>query len=168
MLPTVKNTAIAGLTALAIAATAAAPAQALGNNEKKFLQGVVAAIVVDRILDDLRRPRYTTPQYVQPQQFVQPQYVQPHYVQPRQASGGHYAASIYRTPAAVAFNGYSRGERLAIQRQLAAKGYYRSGIDGAFGPGTYNAVTAYARDTGASGQLATREGAFGVYDGLIY
>ena len=63
---------------------------------------------------------------------------------------------------------YSRGERLAIQRQLARQGYYHSSIDGSFGPGTYNAVAAYARDIGASNRLGSREGIYGIYDGLIF
>ncbi len=33
---------------------------------------------------------------------------------------------------------------------------------------TYNAVTAYARDVGASGNLRTTGGAFAVYDGLLF
>ena len=40
------------------------------------------------------------------------------------------------------------------------------GIDGAFGPGTYNAITAYARDEGVS--LSTTAKAYGAYDGLLY
>ncbi len=47
-------------------------------------------------------------------------------------------------------------------------GYYYGGIDGAFGPGTYNAVTAYARAAGASGSLGSTGGAYALYDGLIY
>ena len=34
------------------------------------------------------------------------------------------------------------------------------------GPGTYNAITAYARDEGVS--LRTTASAYGVYDGLLY
>ena len=43
---------------------------------------------------------------------------------------------------------------------------YRGGIEGAFGPGTYNAVTAYARDQGVS--MSTTAKAYGAYDGMIY
>ena len=74
--------------------------------------------------------------------------------------------SIYATPAAQAFNSYSRGERMAIQRRLRAAGYYHSSVDGAFGPGTYNAVVAYARDTGTS--LGNTGNAYAVYDGVLY
>lgn len=75
-------------------------------------------------------------------------------------------SSIYSTPAARAFQSYSLSERKAIQRNLRAWGYYRGGIDGSFGPGTYNAVVAYARDEGAS--LRNTASAYGVYDGMIY
>ena len=77
-------------------------------------------------------------------------------------------SSIYTSNAAQAFNSYSRQERKAIQRSLRAQGYYRGGVDGAFGPGTYNAVVAYARDAGAAGHLRSAGGAYAIYDGLIY
>jgi peptidoglycan hydrolase-like protein with peptidoglycan-binding domain len=51
---------------------------------------------------------------------------------------------------------------------LAQWGYYRGGIDGSFGPGTYSAVVAYARDEGQGRNIGSTAGAFGVYDGLIY
>ena len=156
MLPAVKNTAIAFVTAFALAVSAAAPAQALGKNERNFLAGVAAALVIDGFIDRERdRRRAAAPRYVQPQPVYQPR---PAYHQP----------SVYNTVAAQAFNSYSRSERLAIQRQLSRQGYYRSGIDGSFGPGTYNAVVAYARDIGATRQLASRDGVYGIYDGLLY
>ena len=55
-----------------------------------------------------------------------------------------------------------------IQRRLAYWGYYRGAVDGSFGPGTYSAVLAYARDNGQGRSLGSTAGAFGVYDGLIY
>ena len=57
--------------------------------------------------------------------------------------------SIYRDPGGRRSRAIRCAERKAIQRNLRAWGYYRGGIDGAFGPGTYNAVTAYARDEGS-------------------
>ncbi|MGB8814662.1 MAG: peptidoglycan-binding domain-containing protein [Paracoccaceae bacterium] len=163
MLPSVKKTAITAITALSLALTAVSPAQALGKNERKFLEGVAAALLVQALIKETRKKAPV-------QQYVQPQYVQPAPVYPRHVVQSNYtpANSIYRTPAAVAFNAYSAEERRAIQRRLARMGYYRSGIDGSFGPGTYNAVAAYARDSGTGDRLADREGAFGIYDGLIY
>ena len=156
MLPAVKNTVIAVVTAFALAVSAAAPAQALGKNERNFLAGVAAALVIDGFIDRERdRRRAAAPRYVQPQPVYQQR---PAYHQP----------SVYNTVAAQAFNSYSRSERLAIQRQLSRQGYYRSGIDGSFGPGTYNAVAAYARDIGATRQLASRDGVYGIYVGLLY
>jgi Putative peptidoglycan binding domain len=76
--------------------------------------------------------------------------------------------SIHATPAGRAFKSYSLHERKAIQRSLRASGYYGGGIDGTFGPGTYRAITAYARAAGASGNLQTTGGAFALYDGLIF
>ncbi len=166
MLPNVKTTAIAALTAAAVFATSFTPANALGRDERKFIQGAVAAIIVDQLIEGAQDRRRREPVYVQPRQPVyapQPQYYapQPQYHEPQRTS-------IYSTAAARAFNSYGRGERVAIQRRLRAMGYYRSGIDGSFGPSTYNAIVAYAQDSGLGNRLGSTNTAFGVYDSLIY
>ena len=159
MLPAVKNTIVASVTAFALAVTAAAPAHAWGDKEQGFVAGAATALILNGIVRNERAHRQYAPRY------VEPRYVEPAPVyQPRPV----YQTSVYNTVAAQAFNSYSRGERIAIQRQLSRQGYYRSGIDGSFGPGTYNAVAAYARDIGATRQLASREGVYGIYDGLIF
>lgn len=176
MLPTVKNTAIGAVTALSLALGATAPAQAWDQREQDVLKGVVGTIVAGSVLRQygiLPRPQpvYREPVYQQPPRVVytQPRYYEePRYAEPVYAPRQTYATSVYRTAAAQAFNSYSLSERRAIQRRLAAQGYYYGGIDGSFGPGTYNAVAAYAADMGQSQRLASREGAFGVYDGLIF
>lgn len=152
-----KTTLIAGLTALSIAAVPATPALAWGEKEQGFVAGVATAVIVDELLKN-RRARMGGPVYAAPG----PVYVEPRpvYAEPR------HTTSIYATPAGRAFQSYSLRERKAIQRNLRAWGYYRGGIDGAFGPGTYNAVTAYARDEGIS--LSTSAKAYGAYDGLLY
>jgi peptidoglycan hydrolase-like protein with peptidoglycan-binding domain len=149
-----KSTAVAAVTALSVAANPAAPAQAWGDKEQGFVAGVATAIIVDEILKQGRKSREakSAPVY---QPAPAPVYAPTH-------------TSIYSTPAARAFNSYSRGERKAIQRSLRSMGYYYGGIDGAFGPGTYNAVAAYARAAGATGSLGSTGGAFAIYDGLIY
>ena len=159
-----KNTLVAGLTALSIAAIPASPALAWGDKEQGFVAGAATAIIVDELLKNNRKARlydrgYTAgPTYVEPR----PTYVEPRptYVEPR------HTTSIYATPAAKAFQSYSLRERKAIQRNLRAWGYYRGGIDGSFGPGTYNAITAYARDEGQS--MRSTSAAYGVYDGLLF
>ncbi|MFN6925427.1 MULTISPECIES: peptidoglycan-binding protein [Tabrizicola] len=169
MLPvamTAKRNLVAALTAAAIAAVPAAPALALNDKEKGFVAGVATAVIVDELLKINRKARLydrghsaaPAPVYVQPA----PVYVQPApvYVQP--------ATSIHSTPAALAFNRYSLAERKAIQRNLRAWGYYTGGIDGAFGPRTYNAILAYARDEGLSNRLSATNTAFAVYDSLIF
>lgn len=153
MLPTVmtaKTNLIAAITAFSIAAVPAAPALAWGDKEQSFVAGVATAVIIDEILKQNRKSREArrAPEVV---------YVE----RPTHSTG-----SIYSTPAARAFNNYSLSERKAIQRNLRAWGYYRGGIDGSFGPGTYNAITAYARDEGAS--LGSTGSAYGVYDGLIF
>ncbi len=160
MLPYVKTAAVSALAATSIFIGSLAPAQAFGDRERAFLQGIAAAVIVDKLITEGQRPRRQQPVYVAPPVTFVPQ--EPVYV-PRPVQ-----TSIYHTPAARAFNSYSRAERVAIQRRLAAMGYYRSGIDGSFGPGTYNAVVAYAQDAGQASSLGGTNTAFGVYDGLIY
>ena len=149
---TAKKNLIAALTAASIAAVPAAPALAWGEKEQGFVAGVVTTVIIDELLKQNRKAREArrAPEVV--------------YVE----RPAHTTTSIYATPAARAFQSYSLSERKAIQRQLRAWGYYRGGIDGSFGPGTYNAVLAYAADEGASGTLATRGGAFALYDGLLF
>jgi hypothetical protein len=162
MLPTVmtvKSTMVAALTALSIAAIPA-PALALGDKEKGFVAGVATAVIIDELLKNNRKARAYDRGATAAPVYVEPRVV---YVEPT-----HTTTSIYRTPAARAFNSYSASERRAIQRNLRAWGYYRGGIDGSFGPGTYNAIVSYARDEGAVGNLSSTSGAFAVYDGLIF
>lgn len=149
---TAKKNLIAALTAASIAAVPAAPALAWGEKEQGFVAGVVTTVIIDELLKQNRKAREArrAPEVVYVERPV------------------HTTTSIYATPAARAFQSYSLSERKAIQRQLRAWGYYRGGIDGSFGPGTYNAVVAYARDEGASGSLSSTGGAYAVYDGLLF
>jgi Putative peptidoglycan binding domain len=153
-----KTTLVAALTALSIAAIPATPALAWGDKEQGFVAGVATAVIVDEILKN-RRARLAGPTYVPAPTYIEPR---PVYVEPR------HTTSIYATPAGRAFQSYSLSERKAIQRNLRAWGYYRGGIDGSFGPGTYNAVVSYAQDEGASASLKSTSGAYGVYDGLLF
>lgn len=159
-----KNTLVAGLTALSIAAIPANPALAWGDKEQGFVAGAATAIIVDELLKNNRKARLYDQGYIAAPTYVEPRptYVEPRptYVEPR------HTTSIYATPAAKAFQSYSLRERKAIQRNLRAWGYYRGGIDGSFGPGTYNAITAYARDEGQS--MRSTSAAYGVYDGLLF
>lgn len=176
-LSSARTSAIAAITALSLALTAAAPAQALDRNERNFLKGVAATLIIGAIINDANKRS-------RPAATPQPQ---PHYghrdgrtnnrtdnrnVQRHdQRTTGRVigtSTSVYATPAAQSFGRYSLVERRAIQRSLRAYGYYTGGIDGAFGPGTYNAVLAYARDTGGANQITSQAGSFGLYDSLIY
>ncbi|WP_333816150.1 peptidoglycan-binding domain-containing protein [Tabrizicola sp.] len=159
-----KTTLIAGLTALSIAAVPAAPALAWGDKEKGFAAGVATAVIVDELLKNNRKAKLYDQGYGQGYEprptYREPTYREPTYREPVRT------VSVYDTPAARAFQSYSLRERKAIQRNLRAWGYYRGGIDGSFGPGTYNAITAYARDEGQS--LRSTSAAYGVYDGLLF
>lgn len=153
MLPHFKASALSLVTALAVA-TSALPAHAWGQREQDTLKGAVGALILKAIIDDARRDRAPV--------YYQAPAPKPRYYHPKPAP----ATSIYTTPAARAFNSYSASQRYLIQRRLAYYGYYRGGIDGSFGPGTYSAVVAYARSRGQG--IGSTARAFGVYDGLIY
>lgn len=166
MLPAVHNfkrSAIAAVTALAIALPAA-PALAWGQREQDVLKGVVGTLLVQSFIRETKPNQRRQPVYQQPV-YQQPVYAPPHY---QEAPRYQQHTSIYRTPAARAFNSYSSAERRLIQKRLSAYGYYRGGIDGSFGPGTYSAIAAYADDQGQTQLLASTNSAFGVFDGLIY
>ena len=175
MLPSIRTTATAAITAIALAATAAAPVQA-GQRERDFLKGVAATVIVGTVINGLNtqraqaQPRY----YEEPRHYQQPRqhHQQPQYHTPGPREPAYFAQpsrpSLSSTAAAQAFKSYSPSERRAIQRQLARAGYYSGGIDGVFGPGTYRAVAAYAADRGLQGRIDTASGAYTVYDSLIY
>jgi hypothetical protein len=162
MLSLLNTKAIATAAALAVAATAAAPAQAWGKKEQGFVAGALTAIIIDELIDNNRHRRAAPePVYRDPDPVYRDPAPRPRYDAPRYGS-------VYSTPAAQAFNSYSKAERKAIQRSLRAYGYYHGSIDGSFGPGTYNAIAAYARAAGAPGHLNSAGGVYALYDGLIY
>jgi hypothetical protein len=153
MLPAFRRITISAAAALAVALPSA-PAHAFDAREQGVITGVLGTLLITGLIAQNKKNRQPT--YQQP--AVQPPiYPQPAY-QPQ--------TSVYRTPAANAFSSYSASERRLIQSRLSRLGYYYGSIDGAFGPGTYNAVLAYARDKG--GSLNNRNESFSVYDGLIF
>lgn len=159
MLLNMKSTAVASITALSIALGAAAPAQALGKNERNFLKGVAATLIIGALIKEGR---------AQPQPAPAPEPVyRPHHPRPDQGSVIGSGSSVYSTYAARAFASFSPNERRAIQSRLRAYGYYTGRIDGSFGPATYRAIVAYARDTSGERQLSTLAGSYGVYDSLL-
>jgi Putative peptidoglycan binding domain len=164
MFATTKRNLIAGVTAVAVLAAGTSPALAWGKGEQQFLAGVATTILLGQLIKN-------SPKYGQPAAQPQPQYNPPQYYQPRQHRPVRYnpqPVSIYGTPIGLAFNSYSDNEQRRIQSTLTAYGYYHGNIDGSFGPGTYNAITAYARRTGKLAQLNSHAGSYGVLDGLLF
>ncbi len=168
-LSAVKTSAIAAVTALSLAAASANPALAWGDREQGFVAGVATSVIVGAIANDIKHKNRARQQqyYQQPRYYEEPRY-QHYQPRPQPVYAPQPSYSVYNTAAARAFGSYSLTERKAIQRRLAGQGYYRSGIDGSFGPGTYNAVVAYARDTRQAGNLESTAGSYGIYDGLLY
>lgn len=186
MLPNILNTGfvtkakthlIAGVTAVAILAAGAMPAEAWGKKEQQFLAGAVTAGLIGALILQSNNRAHAKPQpqpqyqprhepRYQPRVIPEPQYYtptprQPTYYQPAQVS-------IYGSPIGRAFNSYTANERRRIQSTLTAYGYYNGSIDGAFGPGTYNALDYYARNTSKSAMLDSNTGAYGLLDGLLF
>lgn len=176
LMSNVKRNLIAGTVALALVATSAAPALAWGQREQDFTKGALAVLLLGAIARDVDHHNRVNRQPV----YQQPTYQQPTYYQPRereyQPRERDYQPrdyqqpiqSVYATPVGQAFLSYSDNERRRIQATLANYGYYRGNVDGNFGPGTYQAITAYASQSGKVAQLETRGGSYGLLDGLLY
>ena len=165
MLPYVKNvktTALSALLAVSLAIPAA-PAFAWGQREQDVLKGVLGTLAISALLRDVDRKKR---EKEQPRYYYVDPAPRPTYTPTPRRNHGY--DNVYGTAAAQAFNSYSRAERQKIQRRLSRQGYYNGGIDGSFGPGTYRAIAAYARDTGNGERLASRNGAFALYDSLIF
>jgi hypothetical protein len=162
MLPAVTRTLIAATAALSLTAASVAPANAWGKNEQNFLKGILATVAVGTVIYQVQKqPRQVTRAPV----YQQPAY-QPVYQQPVRQPTYTPAYGAPRSAASLAFADYSPAMRRAIQRNLAAYGYYAGSIDGAWGPRTSAAVRMYADDAGLSGNLTSYGGAVRVLDGL--
>ena len=172
MLPAVTRTVTAVVTALALAAASAVPAQALGKNERNFLKGVAAAVIVNEIVKQGRS--VAAPRSYNPYQGYDARYghdprrdYHDRYGYKREPQRHGYTQGYYSNAASSAFYEYSPQSRRMIQQRLAAYGYYRGAIDGVWGQGTASAMTAYARDVNASSSLGTRDGSVRLYNALI-
>lgn len=170
MLPNIRKTATAAIAALSIAAAMPAPAFAWGEKEQNALAAIVAAGVIGTLIMQDQKRRKAAPVARAPVQTV-PTYYQPRYDAPRYTAPSRYEpaqpSGLYATPAARAFNSYGPTERRRIQSRLAEAGYYRGGIDGAFGPMTYRAILAIAGDSTGTDQLDSMAGAYEFYDTIL-
>jgi hypothetical protein len=173
-LTTTRKLATATITAALITALATPPALAWGDKEQNFVAGAASTLLLEGIFfPGMFQPnkghgRAYAP--YPPVTYYPAPAPAPVYVPVRPAPVYYTPApvSIYSTPAGVAFNSYGQNEQIRIQSALAAGGYYHGTIDGAFGPGTYSAVTAYAAATGKTGLLSTQAGAFSIYNDLLF
>ena len=164
LMSNLKTSLIAGSVAVALLANSAAPAMAWGQREQDFTKGALAVLLLGAIARDASHHERESRQ---PPVYQPPVYQQPTYYDP-QPQPYYPVQSVYSTPAAQAFQSYDLNERRRIQATLANYGYYHGTIDGSFGPGTYQAITAYASRSGKLSMLATRGGAYGLMDGLLY
>jgi Putative peptidoglycan binding domain len=153
LLTNAKRNLIAGVTVMAVLASGASPALAWGKNERNFLAGIAATLLVQEMLRDMRRNQ-------------QPVYRQPVVQDPVRYDPA--PVSVYGTPMAQAFNMYSDAEQRRIQSSLSAFGYYRGTIDGSFGAGTYNALALYASRTNRVALMESRTGSFTLLDDLLF
>ena len=145
----------------ALAAAPLAPAHAWGEKEQNALLGLAALGTLGALYWKSQQARPAATPAPAPAYSPIPS-------APRPAVSSSGQGSIHATPVAVAFNSYTPAERQRIQSRLKGWGYYRGGIDGAFGPGTYGAITSYARDGNETQRLATTAGAYALLDGLLF
>lgn len=171
MLPAVYRKVTTGLMALGIALSVAAPAQALGKNERNVLKGIAAAVIVNEVIKQTRRNDdrpsygYNDGRY----DGQRDRYNERHREDRRYRDEGRHdrRQTQRQDPAAGAFYEYDTQSRRLIQQRLAAYGYYRGGIDGVWGRGTSSAIAAYARDIDAARSMGNRDGAVRVYNRLL-
>jgi peptidoglycan hydrolase-like protein with peptidoglycan-binding domain len=160
------KTALAAATALSIGLTAA-PALAWGDREQGIVTGIAGTLLYQHVQregrDHRQPPRYQDDDgyYERPAYGYRPAPPPREYYQPQRVS-------VYQTTLGQAFKSYSSSERRDIQRELRSLGYYDGRVDGSFGPGTYEAVNAYARRSGQPGATRSMAAAYGVYDSLLY
>jgi hypothetical protein len=166
MLPRFRTSATAALTALSLALALPAPAHAWGERQQNTLAALVAAGLIGTLIyQNSRQRQYAAPVTRAPA----PQYPASRtsrYQEPV-AYGSAPISGVSATPAARAFNSYTPAQRRAIQSRLSEAGYYHGGIDGTFGPKTYQAIMAIAGDTSGTGQLTTMSGALEFYDAIL-
>lgn len=141
----VKSLATAALLSLSLALPA--PAFALDSHDRGIVAGAIGVLLLQGLIKSTQQPA------VRPVPM-------PHKPAP--------VVYVSQTPAAYAFSSYTSTERRAIQRSLARSGYYYGPVDGAFGPGTYNATLNYARAINSARALNSQAGAYGIYDRLLY
>lgn len=164
MLPNLKTPVLSATLALALSLATVGPVSALGKNERNFLKGVAATLVIGALLNQAQANHPPAQPVTRAVQVPTP------YPQPQGHTPAHVIGSDTSSYAATsqAFRAYGQSDRRAIQTRLRQYGYYRGGIDGVFGPATYRATEAYARDSVGARALQDRAGAFGVFDSLIY
>lgn len=128
---TMKLTAI--LMALSIGAGGfTTEAQALGRKERNIAVGIVIGAAATKLIQNGREIRQTR-------------------------ARNHLASSTVN--AAIhnvdySFNSMSHGQRLSLQRNLRAAGYYGGGIDGAWGVGMRNAFLRMFQDKPAAARIS--------------
>ncbi len=176
LLTTPRKLVLAGVAAAFATAVTAPPAAAWGVKEQQFLAGVVTTLVIGGLVVSSSKPTtHSTasayPSYRGGYGSYQGGYgtYQGGYAPPSTTYyyPSSHAQNVYATPAAQAFNRYSLNERLRIQSTLTNYGYYHGTIDGAFGPQTFNAVKAYARNIGKAKLLGSARSAYAIYNGLL-
>lgn len=155
MLP-MKSRMLTALLIAALAMPAASPALAWGKKEQRNLAALALLGTLGALYYANNRDQFS------PQPKPQPQPQPLPYPQPAPQ------ASIYQTPVAYAFQRYTYAERQRIQSRLAGWGYYRGGIDGSFGPGTYTAITSFARANNQTARLDSTTDAYALLDGLLF
>lgn len=164
----ITRTALAAATALSVAVTSVTPALAWGDREQGIVTGIVATLLFQEATNTRNPPQPQPQPYPYPDPYPYP----PHGHRPPPPPPPQYQppsyGSVYRTPLGRAFQSYGLSDRKEIQRELRRYGYYRGQVDGQFGPGTYEAVLAYARRTGQRDAAQSMAAAYGVYDSLLY
>ncbi|WP_102224391.1 hypothetical protein [Acidimangrovimonas sediminis] len=161
---TSKRVAIGSAAALTLALGTAAvttPAHAQGGDiTRGVILGAIGGVALDQLANQPSRRDY----YAAPPPRTDYVYERPAH---RRVVREYVYHSHAASPAQQAFDSQPHRMRVSIQYQLMQRGLYNSGLDGAWGPGTSDALYSYARNHHKEGMLATVNGSDQLFSDLL-
>ncbi len=153
--PKTRTAIVAALAVAMAGATMAPPAMAQGGDiTKGAIIGLATGAIATHLYDTRRAPRQTY--YYAPAQRERVYYSQPTV---------RYSAPS--SPVSRAFYSQDPQVRRSIQAALAQDGYYNSSIDGAWGPGTQDAIYQYARSHNQMSMMTTESDANQLFSQIL-
>ncbi len=131
------------------------------GSESDFFKGVMGAIIVNGILQEVKKKK--EPVIVRKQIT----YISPYNISTHNQSTNKSQQIKYNTIPQKAFKSQLLTVRHSIQGELMKMGYYYGKLDGYWGLKTEHAISSYARDTGQLHLLTTVMGANSLFNKIL-